>query len=51
MSQSNRTEVRPRRIVLVGALVTAVLAASVMPPPPNPVQKIAQSAVARHAQP
>ncbi|MCP2337771.1 hypothetical protein [Actinomadura rupiterrae] len=50
MSQHSRTDNRPRRVVLIGALVGTVLAAGVLPPPPNPVQKIAQHAVARHAQ-
>ncbi|WP_158587935.1 hypothetical protein [Actinomadura logoneensis] len=51
MSQNSRTEVRPRRAVLIGALVGTVLMAGVLPPPPNPVQHIARQAVERHAQP
>ncbi|MFC5180555.1 hypothetical protein [Actinomadura harenae] len=51
MRENHRTEIRPRRVILVGALLGTVLAAGVLPPPPNPVQKIAQHAVSRHAQP
>ncbi|MFC4912445.1 hypothetical protein [Actinomadura gamaensis] len=50
MSQHSRTEIRPRRAILIGALVGTVFVAGVLPPPPNPVQRIAQQAVARHAQ-
>ncbi|MEV5570676.1 hypothetical protein AB0L06_11535 [Spirillospora sp. NPDC052269] len=51
MRENSRTEVRPRRVILIGALLGTVLAAGVLPPPPNPVQTIARQAVARHAQP
>ncbi|MEV4252870.1 hypothetical protein AB0J52_06840 [Spirillospora sp. NPDC049652] len=51
MNENSRTAARPRRVVMIGALVGAVLVAGVLPPPPNPVHQIARQAVTRHVQP